>query len=97
MRVLRAAAGPLVVLILVLVGWYGLAYGLDNNFSPPSGPSTGSVIAAGAAVVVIVGVGAVLPIYLIYKVLMQATAPRPVVMAPKQIAGLRRRSRGRRR
>lgn len=37
MKLLRQAVGPFVVLLIVLAGWYGLAYGLDNNFSPASG------------------------------------------------------------
>lgn len=37
MRFLRPAVGPFAVLLVVLAGWYGLAYGLDNNFSPASG------------------------------------------------------------
>jgi NitT/TauT family transport system permease protein len=37
MKFLRASVGPFVVLLVVLMAWYALAYGLDNNFSPASG------------------------------------------------------------
>ncbi|MEO8163225.1 MAG: hypothetical protein ABI590_05520, partial [Ilumatobacteraceae bacterium] len=28
--------GPLVVFVIFIAGWYAVAYGLDNNFSPAS-------------------------------------------------------------
>ena len=37
MKFLLRSAGPLVVFAAVIVAWYGLAYGLRNNFSPASG------------------------------------------------------------
>jgi len=35
--IIRRYFGPGVVLIVFLAGWYALAYGLENNFSPASG------------------------------------------------------------
>lgn len=37
MRQMRTLIGPGVVLLLVMATWYGIAYGMENNFSPASG------------------------------------------------------------